>query len=106
MHIVWSEHNRDYRRDIIPTEFCDILITIYPLGNNLNRVTVNCKADVRNNLCRSDLIYLTLLKFQVPHFGVLFDEAIIESNILAGLIRATAICGSRAKRITYPFYQQ
>lgn len=46
VHIVWSEHSRDYRRDIIPTEFCDILIVIYPLGNHLNRITVNCKADV------------------------------------------------------------
>ncbi|XP_019874544.2 probable Rho GTPase-activating protein CG5521 isoform X2 [Aethina tumida] len=87
VHIVWSEHWRDYRRDIIPTEFCDILIVIYPLGNNLNRVTINCKDDV-------------------PHFGVLFDEAIVESNILAGLVRATAICASRAKRITYEHYQQ
>lgn len=46
VHIVWSEHYRDYRRDIIPTEFCDILITIYPLAGNLNRVTVDCKPDV------------------------------------------------------------
>lgn len=46
VHIVWSDHNRDYRRDIIPTEFCDILITIYPIGNNLNRITVNCKQEV------------------------------------------------------------
>ncbi|XP_030754501.1 probable Rho GTPase-activating protein CG5521 [Sitophilus oryzae] len=87
VHIVWSEHNRDYRRDIIPTEFCDILIVIYPLGNNLNRVTVNCKADV-------------------PYFGVLFNEAIVESSILAGLVRATVVCASRSKRMTYQFYQQ
>ncbi|KAL3287319.1 hypothetical protein HHI36_001794 [Cryptolaemus montrouzieri] len=87
VHIVWSEHNRDYRRDIIPTEFCDILITIYPLGNNLHRVTINCKPDV-------------------PHFGVLFDEAIVETNVLAGLIRATAICASRAKRTTLTHHQQ
>ncbi|XP_008195928.1 probable Rho GTPase-activating protein CG5521 isoform X1 [Tribolium castaneum] len=87
VHIVWSEHCRDYRRDIIPTEFCDILITIYPLGSSLNRVTVNCKPDV-------------------PHFGILFHEAIVESNVLAGLVRATAICASRAKRTTLPFYQQ
>lgn len=87
VHIVWSEHNRDYRRDIIPTEFCDILIVIYPLNNNINRVTVNRKHDV-------------------PHFGVLFDEAIIESNILAGVVRAAVICASRAKRTTLPFYQQ
>lgn len=84
---MWSEHNRDYRRDIIPTEFCDILITIYPIGNSLNRITVNCKPEV-------------------PYFGVLFDEAIIETNILAGVVRAAVICASRAKRITLPFYQQ
>ncbi|KAK4884388.1 hypothetical protein RN001_000659 [Aquatica leii] len=87
VHIVWSEHNREYRRDIIPTEFCDILITIYPLGNNLNRITVNCKPEV-------------------PYFGILFSEAIVESNILAGLVRAAVICASRAKRTTLPFYQQ
>ncbi|XP_022909230.2 probable Rho GTPase-activating protein CG5521 isoform X1 [Onthophagus taurus] len=87
VHIVWSEHNRDYRRDIIPTEFCDILIVVYPLGNNLNRVTINCKREV-------------------PYFGILHDEAIIESNILAGVIRAAVICGSRAKRSTLPLYQQ
>ncbi|KAG5874291.1 hypothetical protein JTB14_005721 [Gonioctena quinquepunctata] len=42
----------------------------------------------------------------VPDFGVLFNEAIVESSVLAGLIRAAAICASRAKRITYQFYQQ
>ena len=31
VHIVWSEHYRNYRRGIIPTEFCDILIVIYPI---------------------------------------------------------------------------
>ncbi|XP_017775856.1 PREDICTED: ral GTPase-activating protein subunit alpha-1 isoform X1 [Nicrophorus vespilloides] len=87
VHIVWSEHGRDYRRDIIPTEFCDILITIYPLGNNLNRITLNCKPDV-------------------PCFGILFDEAIIENKILAGVIRTAVICASRAKRSTLPYYQQ
>ncbi|KAF5297114.1 hypothetical protein FQA39_LY02694 [Lamprigera yunnana] len=87
VHIVWSEHNREYRRDIIPTEFCDILITIYPLGNNLNRITVNCKPEV-------------------PYFGLLFSEAIVESNVLADLVRAAVICASRAKRTTLPFYQQ
>ncbi|KAB0803388.1 hypothetical protein PPYR_00358 [Photinus pyralis] len=87
VHIVWSEHCREYRRDIIPTEFCDILITIYPLGNNLNRITINCKPEV-------------------PYFGILFSEAIVENNILAGLVRAAVICASRAKRTTLPFYQQ
>ena len=43
---------------------------------------------------------------QVPCFGILFDEAIVESNILARIVRATAICASRAKRTTLSYYQQ
>ncbi|KAL3216183.1 hypothetical protein MRX96_006392 [Rhipicephalus microplus] len=46
VHIVWSEHTRDYRRGIIPTEFCDVLIVIYPLGNWLYRVQINPKPEV------------------------------------------------------------
>ena len=41
VHIVWSEHWRDYRRGILPTEFCDVLIVIYPLKNNLFRIQVH-----------------------------------------------------------------
>lgn len=37
VHIVWSEDTRDYRRGIIPTEFCDVLIVIYPLTQSLYR---------------------------------------------------------------------
>ena len=46
VHIVWSEHSRDYRRGIIPTEFCDVLITIYPLPNCLFRIQITRKPDV------------------------------------------------------------
>lgn len=46
VHIVWSEHSRDYRRGIIPTEFCDVLIIIYPLANGLFRVQMSRKPDV------------------------------------------------------------
>lgn len=46
MHIVWSEHSKDYRRGIIPTEFCDVLIVIYPLPNNLYRIQVSRKPEV------------------------------------------------------------
>ncbi|TRY75962.1 hypothetical protein DNTS_033512 [Danionella cerebrum] len=35
VHIVWSEHSRDYRRGIIPTEFGDVLIVIYPIKNHI-----------------------------------------------------------------------
>lgn len=87
VHIVWSEHYRDYRRDILPTEFCDVLIVIYPLKNGLFRVTVNRKPEV-------------------PWFGPLTDESIVGGSCLANLVRATAINASRSKRSSLPFYQQ
>ncbi|XP_034238105.1 probable Rho GTPase-activating protein CG5521 isoform X3 [Thrips palmi] len=87
VHIVWSEHTRDYRRGIIPTEFCDVLIVIYPLPNKLFRVQVTRKPEV-------------------PYFGPLFNEAIVDQRVLPGLVRATAISASRAMRSLLPFYQQ
>lgn len=87
VHIVWSEHHRDYRRDILPTEFCDVLIVVYPLRSGLFRVTVNRKPEV-------------------PWFGPLFDESVVGGASLAALVRATAINASRAKRTSLPFYQQ
>lgn len=87
VHIVWSEHYRDYRRDILPTEFCDVLIIIYPLKSGLFRVTVNRKPDV-------------------PWFGPLCEESVVGGVCLANLVRATAINASRAKRMSLSFYQQ
>ncbi|CAD7084282.1 unnamed protein product [Hermetia illucens] len=87
VHIVWSEHYREYRRDILPTEFCDVLIVVYPLKNGLFRVTVNRKPDV-------------------PWFGPLADESVVSGTCLASLVRATAINASRAKRSSLPFFQQ
>ncbi|XP_065371984.1 probable Rho GTPase-activating protein CG5521 isoform X1 [Calliphora vicina] len=87
VHIVWSEHSRDYRRDILPTEFCDVLIVVYPLKNGLFRVTVNRKPEV-------------------PWFGPLANESVVSGACLATLIRATAINASRTKRAALPLYQQ
>ena len=87
VHIVWSEHYREYRRDILPTEFCDVLIVVYPLKNGLFRVTVNRKPDV-------------------PWFGPLADECVVSGTCLASLVRATAINAGRAKRSSLPFFQQ
>ncbi|GAB1601381.1 ral GTPase-activating protein subunit alpha-1-like isoform X7 [Argonauta hians] len=84
VHIVWSEHSRDYRRNIIPTEFGDILIIIYPLPNGLFRIHINKKPDI--------------------HFGPLFDGAIVNSKVLPCLVRATAINASRTKRALMPLY--
>ncbi|XP_065562907.1 ral GTPase-activating protein subunit alpha-1-like [Artemia franciscana] len=86
VHIVWSEHTRDYRRGIIPTEFCDVLIIIYPLPNGLFRIQVSKKQDI-------------------PFIGPLFNESIVDKSCLPGLVRATALNASRAKRSLLPLYQ-
>ena len=40
IHIVWSEHRRDYNPATITSQFNDAHIVIYPLDNGLNRVQV------------------------------------------------------------------
>ncbi|CAL1547567.1 unnamed protein product [Lymnaea stagnalis] len=85
IHIVWSEHSRDYRRGIIPTEFGDIVIIIYPLPTGLYRIQIDRKPEV-------------------PYFGPLFDGAIVDHHVLSGLVRATAINASRLKRSLMPLY--
>ncbi|XP_078589671.1 ral GTPase-activating protein subunit alpha-1-like isoform X4 [Branchiostoma floridae x Branchiostoma japonicum] len=87
VHIVWSEHTRDYRHGIIATEFGDVLIVIYPLSNHLYRIQIRRKP-------------------QVPFFGPLFDGAIVDYKLLPDLVRATAINASRAKRANIPLYQR
>uniref|UniRef100_A0A673N343 Ral GTPase-activating protein subunit alpha-1-like n=1 Tax=Sinocyclocheilus rhinocerous TaxID=307959 RepID=A0A673N343_9TELE len=86
VHIVWSEHSRDYRRGIIPTEFGDVLIIIYPMKNHMYSVQI-------------------IKKPEVPFFGPLFDGAIVDGNILPTVVRATAINGSRALKSLIPLYQ-
>ncbi|XP_037086533.1 ral GTPase-activating protein subunit alpha-1-like [Pollicipes pollicipes] len=85
VHVVWSEHGRDYRRGIIPTEFCDVLLVIYPLESGLFRIQLSRKPEV-------------------PFFGPLFNGAIVGRKILPGLVRATALNASRAKRSMLPHY--
>uniref|UniRef100_A0A672FW97 Ral GTPase activating protein, alpha subunit 1 (catalytic) n=1 Tax=Salarias fasciatus TaxID=181472 RepID=A0A672FW97_SALFA len=86
VHIVWSEHSRDYRRGIIPTEFGDVLIIIYPMKNHMYSIHI-------------------LKKPEVPFFGPLFDGAIVDMKILPTMVRATAINASRALKSLIPLYQ-
>ncbi|CAH2328382.1 ral GTPase-activating subunit alpha-1 isoform X3 [Pelobates cultripes] len=86
VHIVWSEHSREYRRGIIPTEFGDVLLVIYPMKNHMFSIQI-------------------MKKQEVPFFGPLFDGAIVNGKILPGLVRATAINASRALKSVIPFYQ-
>ncbi|XP_067900497.1 ral GTPase-activating protein subunit alpha-2 isoform X3 [Heterodontus francisci] len=86
VHIIWSEHTRDYRRGIIPTDFGDVLIIIYPMKN-----------------C---MFYIQILKKpEVPFFGPLFDGAIVNEKLLPSLVRATGINASRAVKSLIPLYQ-
>ena len=55
VHIVWSEHCRDYRHGIVNTEFGDVLIAIYPLENHLFRIKIIKKPEVRESLTRLEL---------------------------------------------------
>ena len=48
VHIVWSEHYRDYRHGIVNTEFADVMIVIYPLMNHLFRIQIIKKPKVRS----------------------------------------------------------
>ncbi|EDS39106.1 tuberin [Culex quinquefasciatus] len=84
VHIMRSEHNRDYRRDMLPTEFRDLLIVIYPPRNGLSQVTEIMKADV-------------------PWFGPLSDKVVVGGSCLAS---ASDINASRAKRTSLSFYQK
>ncbi|XP_043553759.1 ral GTPase-activating protein subunit alpha-1 isoform X3 [Chiloscyllium plagiosum] len=86
VHIVWSEHTRDYRRGIIPTEFGDVLIVIYPMKNFMFSIHI-------------------MKKPEIPFFGPLFDGAIVDGKVLPNLVRATAINASRALKSLIPLYQ-
>uniref|UniRef100_A0A4W3K394 Ral GTPase activating protein catalytic subunit alpha 2 n=1 Tax=Callorhinchus milii TaxID=7868 RepID=A0A4W3K394_CALMI len=86
IHIIWSEHTRDYRRGIIPTDFGDVLIIIYPMKNHM--------------------FYIQILKKpEVPFFGPLFDGAIVNGKLLPSLVRVTGINASRAVKTLIPLYQ-
>ena len=50
-------------------------------------------------------IFQVSRKPNVPYFGPLFNEVIIDKKSLPGLVRATAINASRAKRSMLPHFQ-
>lgn len=62
-------------------------------------------------LSTSDLFVYSLFRVQVsrkpevPYFGPLFNEAVVDRRVLPGLVRATAINASRAKRSMLTYYQ-
>lgn len=81
IHVVWTEHTQLYRREIIATRFCDVLIVLQPVSPALVRVRVETQqADV--------------------NFGPLFDGAQIHIKEVPALVRETVINASRAYRVS------
>eukprot|EP01135_Chromosphaera_perkinsii_P003053 Nk52_evm35s233 gene=Nk52_evmTU35s233 len=77
VQIVWTEHTRVYRPEIIKTRFNDAIIVISPLPNTLYKIQV-------------------VKKPEVPVFGPLFDGMVVDKKSLAPLVRETAINANRA----------
>lgn len=69
VHIVWSEHTRDYRRGIIPTDFGDVLIIIYPMKNHMYFIQIMKKPQV--NPCRQWILLwlLSVIRIQLIWSG-------------------------------------
>ncbi|KAI8425220.1 hypothetical protein MSG28_007030, partial [Choristoneura fumiferana] len=79
-------HWRAYKRDTLPTQFCDVLIALYPLPAGLLRCTLTRKPSV-------------------AVFGPLWEECLVPVECAAALVRGAAWAGGRAVRATMPLYQ-
>jgi len=67
VHIVWSDESREYRRDVVQTQFGDVIIVIYPLDNGLFRIQILKKDEVY------DLSYRVILLFKIRLFRLFFE---------------------------------
>lgn len=79
VHVVWTEDSKPYRRDLIATRFCDVLIVLYVVSPVLLRVHIEAQDE----------------RIQ---FGPLFDGSCIHILQAASLVRETALNASRAYR--------
>eukprot|EP01129_Flabellula_baltica_P006251 TRINITY_DN231_c0_g2_i1.p1 TRINITY_DN231_c0_g2~~TRINITY_DN231_c0_g2_i1.p1 ORF type:complete len:508 (+),score=93.98 TRINITY_DN231_c0_g2_i1:262-1785(+) len=86
VHIVWSEHKRDYDANVIKSQFNDAHIIIYPLANGMYRISVYKKTTI-------------------PDFGPLHDGMIVNDELLGVLVRLTAINANRSVRSTQQAYE-
>jgi len=87
VHIVWSEHKRDYNPATITSQFNHAHIVIYPLENGLNRIQVFKKDTLRI-------------------FGPLASGMVLSTTLLATLVRLSAINANNASRETSNLYKK
>ena len=85
VHIVWSEHLRDYNPKTIVSEFNDAHIVIYPLPNGLFKVHV-------------------FQKENVELFGPLMHGMCVSKQLLPSLVRATCLMANKYVRYTHEGY--
>lgn len=88
VHIIWSEHERDYSPTTITSQFNDAHIVIYPLKNGLFRVQVFRK------------------EAKVPLFGPLLHGMAINKQLLKILVRQTSINAYRYVRYNTQGYSK
>lgn len=89
VHVVWSEHDRDYRPCTIISNFNFVHIVIYPLPNDLFRIQIFTKEEAG-----------------LPMIGPLVDAMIVDRKALAPLVRQTAINANRAVRYNQDGYKR
>ncbi|KAF7726352.1 Ral GTPase-activating protein subunit alpha-1 [Apophysomyces ossiformis] len=77
VHIVWNEHDRDYRIGTIGGDFGNAQIVVTPLANDLFAIQIHRDP-------------------KIPYFGPLFNRMIVSGAILGPLVRATAVGAFRA----------
>ena len=87
VHIVWSEHSRLYRPSTITSQFNDVHIIIYPLPNDLYRISIQQKDNI-------------------GLFGPLQDGMILTEDLLGPLVRTTAINANRVVRKLQEVYRK
>ena len=87
VHIVWSEHKREYNPDTITSQFNDAHIVIYPLENGLNRIQIFKKDKIR-------------------FFGPLISGMVVSTALLPTLVRITAVNANNSSRLTSTLYKK
>lgn len=85
VHIVWSEHCRDYKPETIVSQFNDAHIIIYPMPNGLFRIKIAKKKEV-------------------GHFGPLLHNMVVSKDILPILTKQTALNANFVVRFSQDAY--
>lgn len=85
IHVVWSEHCRDYKPHTIVSQFNDAHIIIFPLPNGLFRIKVAQKREV-------------------APFGPLIHNMAVTKELLSILARQTAVVANSVVRFSHEHY--